>query len=121
MSDYLLGTFIRNKRESLGMSLREFGRMCDISHTTIDCIEKGYDPRTGKEINITNSTFSKLSNTLGVPIAKLVELSQGIKETPAPVSGSGQYPHGYDLLTPEQKEIVDRLISDLAKNHQSAD
>ena len=121
MSDYLLGTFIRNKRESLGMSLGEFGRMCDISHTTIDCIEKGYDPRTGKEINITNSTFSKLSNTLGVPIAKLVELSQGIKEKPAPVSGSGQYPHGSDLLTPEQKEIVDRLIADLAKNHQSAD
>ena len=46
---------------------------------------------------------------------------RGQKEKPAPVSGSGQYPHGYDLLTPEQKEIVDRLIADLAKNHQSTD
>ena len=117
MSDYLLGTFIRNKRESLGMSLRDFGRMCDISHTTIDCIEKGYDPRTGKEINITNSTFSKLSNTLGVPIAKLVELSQGIKETPAPVSGSGlsedaiKIGKAFDAAAPELKNLVEAALS----------
>lgn len=84
MNNYLLGQFIREKRESLGMSLREFGRLCDISHTTIDCIEKGYDPRTGKDVNITNHTFLKLSKALAVPVAELVELSQGIEKAPAP-------------------------------------
>lgn len=84
MNNYLLGQFIREKRESLGMSLREFGRICNISHTTIDCIEKGYDPRTGKDVNITNNTFWKLSEALKVPVAKLVELSQGVETAPTP-------------------------------------
>lgn len=39
------------------------------------------------------------------------------KERPAPVSKSGPtYPPEYDLLTPEHKKIVDRLIADLAKS-----
>lgn len=82
MNEYLLGNFIQEKRNEMGLSLREFGGLCGISHTTIDCLEKGYDPRTGKPINITNSTFGKLANALNVPVAYLVELSQGIKSKP---------------------------------------
>lgn len=70
-----------------------------------------------------NPTLKKIADYFGVSVSYLKGETddRGQKETPAPVSGSGQYPHGYDLLTPEQKEIVDRLIADLAKNHQSAD
>ena len=117
MSDYFLGTFIRNKRESLGMSLRDFGRMCDISHTTIDCIEKGYDPRTEKEINITNNTFSKLSNALGVPISKLVELSQGIDSEKDNEGADGlseeavKIGKAFDAAAPEMKKLVEAALS----------
>ena len=69
MSDYLLGTVVRNYRQENHLSLRAFGEMCGISHTTIDCIEKGYDPRTGKRVNITNMTFSKLSDVLKIPVS----------------------------------------------------
>ncbi|MBM6871182.1 helix-turn-helix domain-containing protein [Pseudoflavonifractor phocaeensis] len=86
MSNYLLGKFIRERRKSLDMSLRDFGNMCNISHTTIDCIEKGYDPRTGKAVNITNNTLGKLSAALNVPIARLVELSQGVEQPVARTS-----------------------------------
>lgn len=77
MGDYLLGNFVREYRKEHGLSLRDFGKICGISHTTIDCIEKGYDPRTGKSINITNATISRLSNAMGVSPATLVDLSLG--------------------------------------------
>jgi len=80
MSDYLLGEVVRNYRQENHLSLRAFGEMCGISHTTIDCIEKGYDPRTGKRVNITNITFSKLADVLKIPVSVLVDLSVGIDD-----------------------------------------
>lgn len=119
MNNYLLGQFIREKRESLGMSLREFGRICNISHTTIDCIEKGYDPRTGKDVNITNNTFGKLSEALKVPVAKLVELSQGVENAPTP---EGERDITFDDFTyafyEESKDLPDekkKMLLDMAR------
>lgn len=80
MSDYLLGEVVKNYRQENHLSLRTFGEKCGISHTTIDCIEKGYDPRTGKRVNITNTTFSKLADVLKVPVSVLVDLSVGIDD-----------------------------------------
>lgn len=41
--------FIRAKRGN--MSLREFAKLCgNLSHTQIDSIEKGFDPRTSKPV-----------------------------------------------------------------------
>ena len=80
MSDYLLGNVVRNYRQENHLSLRAFGEMRGISHTTIDCIEKGYDPRTGKRVNITNITFSKLADVLKIPVSALVDLSVGIDD-----------------------------------------
>lgn len=77
VSKYLLGEFVKNKRAEMGMSLREFGKKCDISHTHIDSIEKGYDFRTGKKVNITNETLKKLSDVLNVSPSYLLELSLG--------------------------------------------
>ena len=113
MKDNFLGIFIKNKRDELDMSLREFGKMCDISHTTIDCIEKGYDPRTGKEINITNNTFSKLSKALNVPLSKLVELSQDIQGQPTPVSESGieESREQFMKAAEEMKKAVEKINS----------
>jgi len=85
MAAYLLGDFVRSKRKEMGMSLRDFGKLCDISHTTIDVIERGYDPRTGKSINITDTTYEKLSLGLGVPMAHLVAMSKGVTDgSPSP-------------------------------------
>lgn len=80
MDEYLLGDFVKSYRTSHKLSLREFGALCGISHTTIDCIEKGFDPRTKKPVNITNTTFAKLSQATGVPVWVLVDLSVGIDD-----------------------------------------
>lgn len=80
MENYLLGDYVKEYRQAHKLSLRDFGNLCGISHTTIDCIEKGYDPRTKKAVNITNSTFSKLSDAMGIPVHVLVDLSLGNDE-----------------------------------------
>jgi repressor LexA len=70
-----LGKYIKEKRHGMGLSLREFGKRCDLSHTHVDSLEKGYDYRTKKPVNITNETFQKLAKGLGVNESFLVDLS----------------------------------------------
>jgi repressor LexA len=61
---------IRGKR-----SLREFAELCGISHTYLDCIEKGFDFRTGKPIRVTSEVIYKLANGTKIDPVQLFELS----------------------------------------------
>lgn len=70
-----LGEFIKGKRSELGLSLRDFGELCGISHTHVDSIEKGVDFRTGKPVRITNETLVKVAKALNVDPAFLFSLS----------------------------------------------
>lgn len=72
-----LGEFIRSKRLEKNMSLRELAKLCDISHTHLDSIEKGKDPRTGKRVNITNETIQKIASALNMDEEVLFKLSLG--------------------------------------------
>jgi len=44
------------------MSLRAFAEKCGVSHTTIDNLERGVDPRTGKPPQIKLATWQKIKN-----------------------------------------------------------
>ncbi|GAW28952.1 helix-turn-helix domain-containing protein [Carboxydocella sp. ULO1] len=68
-----LGEYIRNKRKERGLSLRECARLCDISHSYLDSLEKGKDPRTNKPVSPTIDTLKKISKGLGVPIKELLD------------------------------------------------
>lgn len=109
MGEYLLGKFVSDLRKSKDLSLRDFGKMCGISHTTIDVIEKGYDPRNGKPVNITNSTFEKLSKGLGVPVSTLVELSTGTTSSDQKGTTSN------NLLIEEKEKTVTLEVDDLSE------
>lgn len=61
---------IRQARGSL--SLRDFAKKCGISHTHLDSIEKGYDPRTGKPVQVSVKTLKKISNGSGIPLEQLI-------------------------------------------------
>lgn len=80
--DNNIGQYVKMRRTAMKMSLREFGALCGMSHTHIDSIEKGYDPRTGREVNITAQTLTKLSQALGVSEAELLgaQPSQGLTD-----------------------------------------
>lgn len=69
-----LGKFLMEKQGD--MSLREFAKKLDISHTYLDSLEKGYDNRTKKPVRITVDTLSKIAEALDEPLEKLVSLSR---------------------------------------------
>lgn len=43
-----LGEYVNQYRTENNLSLRDFAKLAEISHTHIDSIEKGIDYRTGK-------------------------------------------------------------------------
>ena len=59
-----IGRMIRELRGE--MSLRDFARKCNISHTTIDNLEKGVDFRTGKPTQVKMDTLKKIADACGV-------------------------------------------------------
>lgn len=72
MDNNALGKAIRKARGDL--SLRDYAKKIGISHTHLDSIEKGYDPRTGKPVTISLDTFVKLSDATGIPLEELLSL-----------------------------------------------
>ena len=72
-----IGNYIRKYRGE--MSLREFAKKCDISHTHLDSIEKGFDPRTGKPVSITVETLKKIANAMNMSINDLLIQSGDVK------------------------------------------
>ena len=71
-----LAAFVKAKRGD--MSLREFAKQCDgISHTLIDNIERGCDPRTGKPVRPTVETIARIAKGTGVSVAYLAALASG--------------------------------------------
>lgn len=64
-----IGEKIRQLRGDL--SLRDFAKKCDISHTTIDTLEKGIDFRTGKPTQVKVATLQKIADACLVPISYL--------------------------------------------------
>lgn len=64
-----IGEIIRQLRGNL--SLRDFAQKCDISHTTIDNLEKGIDYRTGKPTQVKIVTLQKIADACKVPLAYL--------------------------------------------------
>ncbi len=72
-----IGEFIKKYRGET--SLRDFAKKCDISHTHLDSIEKGYDPRTGKPVRVTVDTLKKIANAMGMSINDLLIESGDVK------------------------------------------
>ena len=65
-----LGAIIRNLRGNI--SLRDFAVKCDISHTTIDNLEKGFDFRTGKPVQAKMATLKKIADACNVSVGYLL-------------------------------------------------
>lgn len=70
MDNKRLGEIVREARGEL--PLREFAKKCKISHTHLDSIEKGRDPRTGKPVSITVETLEKLAKVTGFSVGYLI-------------------------------------------------
>ncbi len=76
-----LGKFIENKRRELGLSLRAFAEMCDISHSYLDSLEKGMDARSGKPVSPTIETLQKLASGLKISLIDVLRIGGFIESS----------------------------------------
>lgn len=67
-----LGNFIKQYRLEHSLSLREFAKLCNLSHTYIDKLEKGIEPRTGKVVEPTLDAIEKISSAMNLSLDSLL-------------------------------------------------
>lgn len=68
-----LGELFREIRVSKKWSLREAAKKMGISHTYLSVLEKGEDPRSGKDSNPRPDTLRLISNVYGYPLEELLK------------------------------------------------
>lgn len=107
-----LGDFLKEKQGNL--SLREFAKILDISHTYLDNLEKGYDIRTKKPVRITVDTLSKIAEALDEPLEKLVAFSKNEDYSPIDIKDIDiGFANGYKGLNDENKETLKNIMTGL--------
>lgn len=70
-----IGQIVRQLRGS--RSLREFAKLCDISHTALDAIECGINKRTKKPTQPKTVTLQSIADAAGVPLSYITGERKG--------------------------------------------
>lgn len=70
-----LGDYLRNERKKRNMSLRDFSELLGISHTYLNKLENGKDPRNGKPVSPTIETLNEISKSLNVSLEYLLKMA----------------------------------------------
>lgn len=73
--DNKLGDFLKKERNNRNMSLREFADYIGISHTYLNKLENGVDPRSGKPVSPTIEMLNDISKSLHVSLEYLLSAS----------------------------------------------
>ncbi|GAB6117097.1 hypothetical protein JCM16816_06940 [Thermoanaerobacter brockii subsp. lactiethylicus] len=106
-----LGELIKKYREENKMSLREFAKKAGLSHSYINNLESGIDPRSGKEVMPTIETLKKIAQAMDMELNDL--LTQiGYIETDREQSRQWQP----ELTEKDKKDIakeLEKMINDL--------
>lgn len=102
-----LGDYVRQKRGN--MSLRDFAKTCGVSHTHIDSIEKGYDPRTGKSVSPSFETLKKVARGIGVPLGDFLVETGSIESDLVQHNGDVSYLSEDDIYLLMKHETGDAL------------
>lgn len=115
----MLGDYLRKRRGD--MSLREFAEQCGISHTHLDSIEKGRDPRTGKKVSITTDTLSSIAKKIGVDYSYLACLADNVdphdvQNVPIPADEQKNAP----ALTDKDKRDVAKDVEKIMGNLENS-
>jgi len=70
-----LGDLLKEHRKKKSKSIRAASEEIGISHTYLDSLEKGYDPRTKKERKPTPDVLKKIAKYYHVPYITLLRIS----------------------------------------------
>ena len=72
-----LGQIIREYRDSHGLSLEAFGKLCGMSKSYVDQLEKNRHPKTGNPISPTIETIKQVSDGTNIPMDEIFKLLDG--------------------------------------------
>lgn len=111
----LLGELIKDYRHENDLSLRDFAERCECSHSYIDKLEKGTDPKTGKEVLPTIDILQRIAKAMNMHLDVLL-IKAGYLET---VVDHGNYKEK-TIVTVDGK-IIDSEILSKAEEMQNID
>ncbi len=110
-----IGDIVRRLRGDA--SLREFAQKCDVAHTTLDNIEKGYDPRTSKPTQPKVATLQKIANAAKVSLSYIIGDEK--TQTPPPLSeGEQKLLELFKEVPEEQQGMLLEMIEVALKNRK---
>lgn len=66
------------------LALREFAQRCNLSHSYIAKLRKGFDPRTKSKIEPTIGTIKKIATAMGIDVKELLIKSKYIDNDTQP-------------------------------------
>jgi transcriptional regulator with XRE-family HTH domain len=75
-----LGNFIKKKLTEKKLSERELAKSCNLSHTYLNQLIAGKNPKTKKKISPTLGTLEKLANGLCLSAEVLQKIAVGVPE-----------------------------------------
>lgn len=67
-----IGDLIKVYRSENNLSLREFASLCGMSHSYIDKLEKGIDPRNGKPVEPTLDVIEKVAFAMNMTLVDIL-------------------------------------------------
>ena len=109
-----IGARLKEAREARNLSLRKAAEMIGISHTYLDTLEKGRDPRTGNPVNPSAETLVQISKGYAIPIKELLPLDD--KENEDDPLDFDAITHNLQKLRPEDRDVILYLIKRLAQS-----
>ncbi|WP_099192268.1 helix-turn-helix domain-containing protein [Tepidibacter mesophilus] len=116
MNENKLGLYIKEYREKHNLTLREFSQKCGLSHTYIDKLQKGVDPRSSKPIFPTIDTLQKVADATDISLRNLLTRLDYIDDN---VNGAyefvedfvaGMKNKGVDLKGDSLDKILDKIL-----------
>ncbi len=108
-----LGEYIKEYREKMGISQRQFALNCDLSNGYIAMLEKNTNPSTGQPIKVKVDTLKKIAAAMNM---SLHELSQKANMTIIDLSvGTDE-----NASAPTDEHVAEllRLFAELDQEHQ---
>lgn len=107
-----LGEVVREYRKSQGLSLREFGQLCGISHAYISDIENGSDRRTGKMPRPTVETVTAIAKGMGISLGELMARAGYEQGAPLSIPTTAYADTELQQIMPELAHAVAKLRSE---------
>jgi len=111
-----LGDYIKGLRVEKKLSIRKASERIGISHTYLDSLEKGFDPRTNKERTPTFETMRKISVGLGADYEYMLYLTGVIDEETYNQRDEFKSLANNDEFKQSVREFKDRLTSNFIDN-----